>query len=67
MQENSNVKDRIIRYAMKNMHWDKSIVRPVHGVVTRLHHQPAYTGVDMDYISECMGHSSSAMQSPNIH
>ena len=59
MQENSNVKDRIIKICHEVLHWDKSICPSGtwcrHSFATNLHN----VGVDMDYISESMGHSSS--------
>lgn len=59
MQENSNVKDRIIKICHEALKWDKSICPSGtwcrHSFATNLHN----SGVDMDYISESMGHASS--------
>ena len=54
-QENSNVKDRVIRICDECLHWD---IRPSgtwcrHSFATNLRN----AGVEMNYISESMGHS----------
>ena len=56
--ENSNVQDRMIKICHEVLHWDESI-RPSstwsrHSFATNLRN----AGVEMEYISECMGHSS---------
>ncbi|WP_180275049.1 tyrosine-type recombinase/integrase [Prevotella intermedia] len=57
-QENSNVKDRMEKICHEALHWDKSISPSGtwcrHSFATNLHN----AGVDMDYISESMGHST---------
>lgn len=57
-QENSNVKDRMEKICHEALHWDKSISPSGtwcrHSFATNLHN----VGVDMDYISESMGHST---------
>ena len=59
MQENSNVKDRVIKICHEALNWDKSICPSGtwcrHSFATNLHN----ARVDMDYISESMGHSTS--------
>jgi site-specific recombinase XerC len=57
-QENSNVQDRVIKICHEALHWDESI-RPSgtwcrHSFATNLRN----AGVEMEYISESMGHSS---------
>ena len=59
MQENSNVKGRVIKICHEALNWDKSICPSGtwcrHSFATNLHN----ARVDMDYISESMGHSTS--------
>ena len=57
-QENSNVQDRVTKICHEVLHWDESI-RPSgtwcrHSFATNLRN----AGVEMEYISESMGHSS---------
>ena len=57
-QENKNVRDRMNKICHEALHWDKSI-KPTstwcrHSFGTNLHN----AGVELDYISEAMGHSS---------
>lgn len=57
-QENSNVQDRVTRICHEVLHWDESI-RPSgtwcrHSFATNLRN----AGVEMEYITESMGHST---------
>ena len=57
-QENKNVRDRMDKVCHEVLHWDESI-KPTntwcrHSFGTNLHN----AGVELDYISEAMGHSS---------
>lgn len=57
-QENKNVRDRMDKVCHDVLHWDKSI-KPTntwcrHSFGTNLHN----AGVEIDYISEAMGHSN---------
>jgi integrase len=57
-QENSNVQDRVIKICHEALHWDESICPSGtwcrHSFATNLRN----AGVEMEYISESMGHSS---------
>ena len=69
VQENSNVKDRVIKICHEALHWDKSICPSGtwcrHSFATGIGDLQTVSarainaGVDMDYISESMGHASS--------
>ena len=56
-QENSNIKDRVRKICLEVLHWDESISPSGtwcrHSFATNLRN----AGVELDYISESMGHA----------